>query len=164
MHAGHTLSRSIGYITECSFSHVSLSSVSSDDSWRSIPQYQRMRRRPCWQLARNWEEGPRSCEIKPSAPVARIAASKCPHRILIFVILNQTALVVHGSHLVWLGHGCFNLAGGRHSTGRGSEGAEKAERAGEAKEIQQASGKREIACGTGQRLVKQECPFARSES
>ena len=37
--------------------------------------------------------------------------------ILVFVIFYETRIVVYGRHLVWLGHGGFDLAGGRHSTG-----------------------------------------------
>ena len=48
--------------------------------------------------------------------------------ILVFVIFYETRIVVYGRHLVWLGHGGFDLAGGgRHSTGclPGESGAER---------------------------------------
>jgi hypothetical protein len=49
--------------------------------------------------------------------------------ILVFVIFYETRIVVNGRHLVWLGHGGFDLAGGRHSTGgsklSGQSGAER---------------------------------------
>ena len=49
--------------------------------------------------------------------------------ILVFVIFYETRIVVYGRHLVWLGHGGFDLAGGRHSTGCCPERAERREKA-----------------------------------
>ena len=118
----HTLSRSIGYITECSFCASVFHPFSSETCEKNIQQYRRMRRPPCWLPGRSWEGDPHSCERISSAPLARKTSLGHSHRILIFVVLDQ-ALVMHGSHLVWLGHNLFNLAGGRHPVK--AESAEK---------------------------------------
>jgi hypothetical protein len=96
------------FLLRISFSSLFIRSVCIN-----IRQYRQTRRPPCWLPGRSWEGVPHSCERISSAPLTRKASPGHGHRILIFIVLNQS-LVVHGSHLVWLSHNLFNLAGGRH--------------------------------------------------
>ena len=92
---------------------ISLSSLFFQGVCMDVRRYQQTRRPPCWQPGRSWEGVPHSCERVSSAPLARKTSLGHFHRILVFIVLDK-ALVMHGSHLVWLSHNLFNLAGGRH--------------------------------------------------
>lgn len=116
----HTFSRSIGYITECSWSPVSSTALYLLRRPHS-QQCQQRRRPPCWQPAKSSAVETHSCQCVRNVPISVLIISY--DRILIFVRLFQHQLVVRRHGLARSIndrlHDCRRCRGGRarHSNG-----------------------------------------------